>query len=143
MNDTRRSEQRPFLRRAVFLLAFAASACSLFRSGGSPAPTFRFPIDFAIENKSSEDLTIYVRHDGRNERLDRVSAARTTHLTIPAHMIGMLGDIILIGERPAFGGRIASQSVTVHACEKLEWTIEATLGHSVLAVLPADNCKDR
>ena len=84
---------------------------------------------------------MYVRHDSRTERLERVDAARTTKLIIPARMLGMLGDMILVGERPAFGGRITTQSVTLHTCERLEWTIEAVLNHSVLAVLPADNCK--
>jgi hypothetical protein len=151
MMEARRGERRAFLRRAARstirstvragLLTAAVSACAFLKPGGSSASTYRSPIRLTVENKSPADLTIYVRHDGRAERLERVDAARTTKLVIPARMISLVGDMVLIGERPAFGGRIVSQSVTVHTCERLEWTIEAQLNHSILAVVPVENCK--
>lgn len=121
-------------------LALSALTCA-HRPGGSdaPAPT-RWPVPLTVENKSSHDLTIYVVHDGRRERLDRIEAARTETFTIPVRMIGMLGDFQLIGERPAFAGRIMTQSVSPKECDRLEWTIEAQLDHSVLAMFPKASC---
>jgi hypothetical protein len=104
----------------------------------------RSPVELTIDNKSSSDLTIYVLHDGRAERFDRIEAARKKVVAIPPRMVGTLGDLRLIGERQGaragFAGRILTQTVTPLACQRLEWTIEARLEQSTLGVFPVDRC---
>ncbi|HYV98876.1 MAG TPA: hypothetical protein VE967_15585 [Gemmatimonadaceae bacterium] len=127
------------------LAALATAACS--RQGGprSGPLIVREPVDLTIDNRSASDLTVFVYHDGRTDRLDRIEGVRKKRIAIPLRMIGVSGELRLIGEREGahagFAGRIATQTVSLHTCQRLEWTIEARLEHSTLGVYPSDSCQ--
>jgi hypothetical protein len=126
----------------AFSLLAVGNACS--RGSSLARSESRSAVELTVDNKGTLELTVYVVHDGRTERLDRVEAATKRTLTIPVRMVGQAGDFRLIGERPGaragYPTRISSQIVAPTRCQRLEWMIEAVLDQSALGVFPSDRC---
>jgi hypothetical protein len=130
--------------RIATAVMLVATGCARRGPAIQSAPLVPFPLELMIDNRSSSDITIYVVHDGRTERLDRIEAVRKKVLVIPPRMIGTLGDVRLIGEpqgtRAGFANRITTETVAPKACQRLEWTIEARPEQSTLGVFPTEKC---
>lgn len=126
------------------LLVAACASNAPVRISAGDAFHGRAPVELTVDNRGATDITVFVVHDGRAERLDRVEAARTKRLLVPARMLDGIGELQLIGERPGtrmgFGGRVTSQRVSLQRCQRLEWSIEAPLEHSSLGVFPVRRC---
>lgn len=121
----------------------AVAACA---SLGAPLPPRAAapPTELVVENIGPSDVTVYAIHDGRKERVDRVYAAHTAHLWLPARMVAS-GDTQIRIERmggPAgFLETVTTQSVAPTSCQRLELSIEPTLAHATLAVYASPSCR--
>ncbi|HYV97880.1 MAG TPA: hypothetical protein VE967_10530 [Gemmatimonadaceae bacterium] len=134
----------------VAAAAWCAAGCAGARASGGVRVSSgsvaggRTATELTVDNRAASDITIFVVHDGRVERLDRVEAAHTKRLLVPARMLDGTGEIALIGERPGaragFGGRVTSQRVSIQRCQRLLWSIESALELSSLGVFPARSC---
>ena len=128
--------------RVATLITLAA--CIPFKPSGDPAPppvALTYTIPVTLESRFREDLTVFVLHDGLSSRLTRAGSATTTRFTIPAHMIGSLGEITLIGQ--GIGGRDGSSSVSsgrlrVLPGQGVVWTVETRLTNSFAQIVPAE-----
>ena len=133
--------------RTGFLLGVAvlgAQGCSASKSGaevGPPPVSMTYTVPVTVESRFREDLNVFVVHDGLSSRVARIGSATTTRFTIPAHMVGSLGEIILVAE--GIGGRDGSSRVSsgrmrILPGQGILWTIETRLPSSFAQVIPAE-----
>jgi hypothetical protein len=131
------------LRVTSHCVCAAVGACA---SLGAPLPPRATapPTELVVENIGPSDVTVYAMHDGHKERVDRVYAAHTAHLWLPARMVES-GDTQIRIERmggPAgFLETVTTQSVAATSCQRLELSIEPTLAHTTLAVYASPSCR--
>src|SRR5689334_15455545 len=125
------------------LVCVAVTACAPL----GPPPPLRVtapPTELVVENIGPSDVTVYAIHDGHKERVDRVYAAHTAHLWLPARMVAG-GDTQIRIER--MGGpagsleTVTTQSVAPASCQRLQLSIAPALSHTTLAVYPSPSCR--
>jgi len=107
---------------------------------GPPPVSMTYTVPVTVESRFREDLNVFVVHDGLSSRVARIGSATTSRFTIPAHMIGSLGEIILVAE--GIGGRDGSSRVSsgrmrVLPGQGILWTIETRLPSSFAQVIPS------
>jgi len=136
------SKARPTSCLARFAL-LALPGCLSSNPGneaGPPPVSLTYTVPVTVESRFREDLNVFVVHDGLSSRIARIGSATTTRFTIPAHMVGSLGEIILVAE--GIGGRDGSSRVSSGRMRVLPgqgvlWTIETRLPSSFAQVIPS------
>ena len=129
---------------ALTVLTAIVSACISAKPGnetGPPPVALTYTVPVTVDSRFREDLTVFVVHDGLSSRVARIGSATTSRFSIPAHMIGSLGDIILVAE--GIGGRDGSSRVSSGRLRVLPgqgvlWTVETRLNNSFAQVVPAE-----
>jgi hypothetical protein len=136
---------RRFLRVIPFGVVALTAVVGCFRS--RPAPEFAgavantYTVPVTVESRFREDLTLFVLHDGIATRLIRVGSSSTTKLVIPAHLVGSLGDMILlvegVGARSGSSERFTTGRLRVQPGQGIVWTLETRLERSFAQIVPA------
>ena len=125
--------------------AFSAVLAGCASTTGAPREALPEPVAavLTIDNRSTDDFTIWGLHDGRLDRLDRVGPASVTRLVVPGKWRSQELQLIADqpGSRAGIAPRLVSQPVTVAECQRLEWSIEPIADHSTLAVYPVRGCR--
>lgn len=137
-------------RRGVFVwctvaLLLTVSGCAAAKrhadaEGGISPVSMTYTIPVTIESRFREDLNVYVVHDGLSSRVARAGSVTTSRFVIPSHMVGSLGEIILVAE--GIGGRDGSSRTSsgrlrVLPGQGVRWTIETRLTNSFAEIVAA------
>ena len=128
---------RVFRTTAALLLAAAVLACrgSQFPEDMVPALAGdEQPVTLEVQNHNWADMIIYVVHDGRRTRLNTVTATKNSSLTIPANVIGQVGNLQLMARRVGAYDRYLSQTISIRTGSTIVLTLESDLSRSSVAV---------
>lgn len=139
---------RPHLVRLLVVASTCASIATVLagcktiaRAARDPAPgtpvdstRLAEPVPLDVDNSYKSDVTIYLARGGLRRRLGTVPPNSRRQLVVPAAYVNDQGGFVLVADPVAGGQGITSQSVVVHAGQRLVWTLESRLSRSVLAV---------
>lgn len=99
-------------------------------TAGDSVPTF---VDLRVDNHNWSDVVIYLLHGGTRTRLGTVSTARSTVFRFPASY-AFANRVSLLVTAIGSPVRFESERFSVHAGQRVVWTIENTLTRSSLLI---------
>ncbi|HEU4628496.1 MAG TPA: hypothetical protein VFS08_02085 [Gemmatimonadaceae bacterium] len=115
------------LAAAALLTLAAAPACRSTPNGeNGEAPTPQPPTTLAVENRSFNDMTIYVLRGTQRLRLGTATGNSTTRFTIPAHLIFGATSLQFLADPIGGSQRPVSESIVVTAGDELRLQIPPT-----------------
>lgn len=117
-------------------LVLALSAC--VRSGSTAeedlAPDDREPIRLEVLNNNWSDVTVFVQREGSRDRVGVATAATTTVLSIPRHLLGQLRVVQLIADPIGSANGITSEAILLKPGMQVTWRLESDLRRSSVMV---------
>ena len=145
----RENESRLKRRIAVALpatlvaLALVTGCLTRKPEGDSLSPVaLTYSVPVVVESRFREDLTLFVVHDGMASRFQRIGSSATTKFTIPAYLVGSLGELTLlvegVGARSGMSERFTTGRLRVLPGQGIVWTLETRLERSFAQVVPAE-----
>jgi hypothetical protein len=127
------------LRRILWVasaLLLVPAAC--VRSGASAedeiAPDDREPIRLEVLNHNWSDVTVFVLREGSRDRVGVATAATTTVLSIPRHLLGQLRVVQLIADPIGSSNGITSEAILLKPGMQVTWRLESDLRRSSVMV---------
>ena len=129
-------EMRRFLSVLLCILAVAAASC--VRHPGAEddelVPDDREPIRLQVLNHNWSDMTVFVLREGSRDRVGIATAATTTVLSIPRHLLGQLRVVQLIADPVGSANSITTESILLKPGMQVIWRIESDLQRSTVTV---------
>jgi hypothetical protein len=121
--------------RLLLASVLVIPACQHARGpGGVVGEPVAGSVSIAIVNQNALDVTIYVAHDGYQERLGTVTAATRASFALPFSRLGAGREFHLVGD--PVGGRQGVRTEVLHGLDGLviTWTLESDLRRSSVTV---------
>ncbi len=131
------------LPRSLTTLALAGGLAVLVSCGGKAEPetaptpdgeeeitafTAVWPrgsiVPVEIQNRHTLDLTIYITRSGKSQRIGMATAARSTFLRLPSHLLGPGNELTLMAHAIGAARRLQSERLIVMPGQKVVWTID-------------------
>lgn len=105
----------------------------------APAPLVGRDVSLVVENRNQTDLTLFIQlNDGSRVRIGRSTAATTSTITVPSHVLGQTGAVRFvaepIGTRSGFASRVISDVVVARPGAIVEWVLDSRLARSAIAI---------
>jgi hypothetical protein len=91
-------------------------------------------VPIEIQNRHTLDLTIYVTRSGKSQRVGMATAARSTYIRLPSHLLGPGNELVLMAHAIGAARRLQSERMVVMPGQKVVWTIDHGFDHASSAV---------
>ena len=124
----------PWVAACALLVALAACVRSGEAVEEDIAPDDREPIRLEVLNNNWSDVTVFVLREGSRDRLGVATAATTTVLRIPRHLLGQLRVVQLIADPIGSSNGIVSDAILVKPGMQVTWRLESDLSRSSVMV---------
>ena len=81
-------------------------------------------IPVEIENRHTNDLSIYLVRSGKSQRVGMAVAAKSTYLRLPAYQLGPGNSLTLMAHAIGMSRQLESDRMVVMPGQRVVWTIE-------------------
>lgn len=130
------TSRRHTILGASLAVALALPACG--RSGsprdeGGPHPRSG-PLTVSVDNRTWNDVRIYVVYAGIRHRLGTVTSMTTSRFRVPEAFGGSTRELRPLADPIASSRTYLSEPILVGTGSVLEWTLGNSVAHSVLRV---------
>lgn len=111
-----------------------------------PPTTFVTPVPLKVENRNSNDVTIWIELQDQRTRIGSVTGSTTRDFTLPARFFEVIGTVRLAAETAGARGprvdasdqirvkRVTTERLLIRPGQRLVWTLESTLERSHLGI---------
>ena len=125
-------------RLMVLAIVLSLAACARPKPVGAPAPArerFQEQTTLMVENRSFQDVVIWVIHDGTRSRVGSVTAAASANFVMKRDILSQAGTLQFAAHAVGEGRRIfVSDPIGVQPGQRVEWLLESGFERSSLTV---------